>query len=101
MLNEFLEPDYVYVTTHDCYRQDNETHEVIAVHEIEDHAITAMNKLAIQIINEDYKDKIEYETFYGSDLFRVRENDISCMVTQEDVLKITKMKYYGESTGRD
>lgn len=92
---------FVYVITHDCYRQDNETHEVIAVYEKEDYAFFAMTKLAIQIENEDYKDKIEYETLCGSDLFRIRENDISCMTTQEDVLKITKVEYYGNYKTRD
>lgn len=39
-------------------------------------------------IQENEYNEIEYDCMYGSNIYRIRENDISCMITQEDILKV-------------
>ena len=49
-----------------------------------------------EIEYKEYVNKCSYNTFNGDIMFRIRENDISCILTQEDILRVVpvKIKYF-------
>lgn len=83
--------DRVWIVTHERFRQDNESYDVIAAFETEIEASAAMTQYGHDIQENEYNE-ISYDCMYDSTMFRIRENDISCMITQEDILKVIPVK---------
>lgn len=84
--------DKIWIVTHERFRQDNESYDVIAAFETEREASSAMMQYGHNIQENEYENKIQYDCMYGSTMFRIRENDIHCMITQEDILKVVPVK---------
>lgn len=55
-----------------------------------------MAQYAQEIEYEDYVNKCSYDIFRGDTMWRMRENDISFIITQEDILRVVpvKVKYF-------
>lgn len=81
----------VWIVSHERFRQDNESYDVIAAFETEREASAAMIQYGNDIEENEYNE-ILYDCMYGSTMFRIRENDISCMITQEDILRVVPVK---------
>ena len=80
--------DKVWIVTHERFRNDDESYNVVAAFKTEEEASAAMKQHGFNILMDEYFDKCKYDYMYGSNIYRIRENDISCMVTQEDILKV-------------
>ena len=80
--------DRVWVVTHERFRNDNESYNVLAAFKTEQEAHAAMIQYGRDIETNEYYDKCIYDSIFGTYIFRIKENDISCMITQEDILKI-------------
>lgn len=80
--------DRIWIVSHERFRQDNESYNVIAAFETEEEASAAMKQYGFDILIDEYFDKCKYDYMYGSNIYRIRENDISCMITQEDILRV-------------
>lgn len=79
--------DRIWIVTHERFRNDGESYNVIAAFETELEASAAMTQYGHDIQENEYNE-ISYDCMYGSTMFRIRENDISCMITQEDILRV-------------
>lgn len=77
----------VWIVSHERFRQDDESYNIIAAFKTEQEASAAMTQYGHDIQENEYNE-ISYDCMYGSTMFRIRENDISCMITQEDILKV-------------
>ena len=77
----------VWIVTHERFRQDNESYDVIAAFETEREASAAMTQYGHDIQENEYNE-ISHDWMCGSKMFRIRENDISYITTQEDILRI-------------
>lgn len=82
----------VWVITHERFRQDNESYDVIAAFETEQEASAAMKQYGYDILMNEYYNKYKYDYIHSSNMYRIRENDISYMVTQEDILRVVPVK---------
>lgn len=83
--------DKIWIVTHERFRNDSESYNVIAAFETEEEASAAMVQYGHNIQKNEYNE-IEYDCMYGSIMFRIRENDISYMITQEDILRVVPVK---------
>lgn len=83
--------DRIWIVSHERFRQDNESYDVIAAFETEQEAYAAMTQYGHDIEENEYNE-ISYDCMYGSTMFRIRENDISYMITQEDILRVVPVK---------
>lgn len=83
--------DRVWIVSHERFRQDDESYNVIAAFETEQEASAAMTQYGHDIQENEY-DKISYDCIYSSTMFRIRENDISCIITQEDILRVVPIE---------
>ena len=81
----------IWVVSHERFRQDNESYDIIAAFETEKEASAAMTQYGHDIQENEYN-KISYDCMYGSTMFRIRENDISYMITQEDILRVVPVE---------
>lgn len=87
--------DKIWIVTHERFRNDSKSYDIIAAFETEQEAYAAMVQYGHNIQENEYNE-IEYDCMYGSTIFRIRENNISCMITQEDILRVVlvKVKYF-------
>ena len=84
--------DKIWIVSHERFRNDGESYNVIAAFETEQEASAAMVQYAQEIEYEDYVNKCSYDTFRGDTMYRMRENDLSYMITQEDILRVVLVK---------
>lgn len=84
--------DRIWIVTHERFRNDEESYNVFAAFETEREASAAMVQYAQEIEYKEYVNKCSYDTFNGDTMFRIRENDISFMITQEDILRVIPVK---------
>lgn len=89
---EVINMDRIWIVTHERFRNDEESYNVIAAFETEEEASAAMKQYGFDILMDEYFDKCKYDYMYGSNIYRIRENDISCMITQEDILRVVPVK---------
>lgn len=82
----------IWIVSHERFRNDGESYDVIAAFETEQEAHAAMKQYGFDILMNEYFDKYKYDYMYGSNIYRIRENDISCMITQEDILRVIPVK---------
>ena len=68
--------DRIWIVSHERFRQDNESYNVIAAFETEEEASAAMKQYGFDILMDEYFDKCKYDYMYGSNIYRIRENDI-------------------------
>lgn len=80
--------DRVWIVTHERFRQDNESYDIIAAFKTEQEASAAMKQYGYDILMNEYYNKCKHDYMYGSNIYRIRENDISCIITQEDILRV-------------
>ena len=80
--------DRIWIVSHERFRNDGESYNVIAAFETELEASAAMEQYAQEIEYKEYVNKCSYDTFNGDIMFRIRENDISFIITQEDILRV-------------
>ena len=83
--------DRIWIVTHERFRDDDESYSVLAAFETEQQASAAMTQYGHDIQENEYNE-IQYDCMYGSTMFRIRENDISYMITQEDILRVVPVK---------
>lgn len=83
--------DRVWIVTHERFRQDDESYNVIDAFETEKEVSAAMIQYGHDIQENEYKE-ILHDCMYGSNIYRIRENDISCMITQEDILRVVPVE---------
>lgn len=83
--------DRVWVITHERFRNDSESYDVIAAFETEQEASAAMKQYGYDIQENEYNE-ISYDCMYGTTMFRIRENDISFIITQEDILRVVPVE---------
>lgn len=79
--------DRIWIITHERFRNDGESYNVIAAFETEREASAAMVQYGYNIQENEYNE-IQYDCMYSSTMFRIRENDISFILTQEDILRV-------------
>lgn len=84
--------DRIWIVTRERFRNDDESYNVLTAFETEKEAHAAMIQYAQEIEYEDYVNKCSYDTFSGDTIYRIRENDISCMITQEDIFRVVPVK---------
>lgn len=84
--------DRVWIITHERFRNDSESYSVIAAFKTEVEAHGAMIQYGRDIEANEYYDKCIYDSIFGTCMFRIRENDISYMITQEDILRVVPVK---------
>lgn len=84
--------DRVWIISHERFRNDGESYNVIAAFKTEREASAAMTQYAQEIEYNEYVNKCSYNTFNGDIMFRIRENDISWILSQEDILRVTPVK---------
>lgn len=82
----------IWIVTHERFRNDDKSYNVISAFETEQEAYAAMKQYGYDIQKNEYEDKCSYDCIYGSTIFSIRENDISFIVTQEDILRIVPVK---------
>lgn len=80
--------DRVWIITHERFRQDSESYDVLSAFKTEVEAHAAMREYGYNILMDEYHNKCKYDYMYGSTMFRIRENDISFILTQEDILRV-------------
>lgn len=83
--------DKIWIVTHERFRDNDESYSVLAAFETEQQASAAMTQYGHDIQENEYNE-IQYDCMYGSTMFRIRENDISYMITQEDILRVVPVK---------
>lgn len=83
--------DKIWIVSHERFRQNDKSYNIIAAFETEQEASAAMTQYGHDIQENEYNE-ISYDCMYGSTMFRIRENDISYMITQEDILKVIPVK---------
>lgn len=83
--------DRVWIVSHERFRNDNESYNVIAAFKTEEEAYAAMKQYGYDILMNEYYNKCEYDYMHGSNIYRIRE-DISCIITQEDILRVIPVK---------
>ena len=88
--------DRIWIVSHERFRNDGESYDVIAAFETEQEASAAMKQYGYDILINEYHDKCEYDFMNGSNIYRIRENDISLILTQEDILRVVpvQIKYF-------
>lgn len=84
--------DRIWIVSHERFRNDDESYNVLAAFETELEASAAMEQYAKEIEYKEYVNKCSYDTFNGNIMFRIRENDISFIITQEDILRVVPVK---------
>ena len=82
----------IWIVSHERFRNDGESYDVIAAFETEQEASAAMTQYGHDIQENEYENKCSYDCMYGSTMFRIRENDLSYMITQEDILRVVPVK---------
>lgn len=82
----------IWIVSHERFRNDDESYNVIAAFKTEEEASAAMEQYGYDILINEYYDKCKYDYMHGSNIYRIRENDISCMITQEDILRVVPVK---------
>ena len=82
----------VWIVSHERFRNDSESYDVIAAFETELEASAAMEQYGYDILINEYYNKCKYDYMHGSNIYRIRENDISCMITQEDILRVVPIE---------
>lgn len=87
--------DRIWVITRKRFRNDDESYDVLAAFKTEQEAYAAMIQYGHNIQENEYNE-IKYDCVYGSTIFRIKESDISSMITQEDILNVVpvKIKYF-------
>lgn len=83
--------DRIWIISHERFRNDSESYNVLAAFKTEQEASAAMIQYGYNIQENEYNE-IQYDCMYGSTMFRIRENDISCMITQEDILRVVPVE---------
>lgn len=83
--------DRIWIVSHERSRNDGKSYNIIAAFETEREAYAAMIQYGDNIQENEYNE-IQYDCMYGSTMFRIRENEISCIITQEDILRVTPVK---------
>lgn len=84
--------DRIWIVSHERFRNDEESYNVIAGFETEQEASAAMTQYGYDIKENEYENRCSYDYMYGSTMFRIRENDISFMITQEDILRVVPVE---------
>ena len=84
--------DKIWIVSHERFRNDDESYNVLAAFETEQEASAAMIQYGQEIEYKEYVNKCSYDTFNGDIMFRIRENDISFIITQEDILRVVPVK---------
>lgn len=84
--------DRIWIITHERFRNDDESYNVIAAFETEREASAAIIQYGYDIKENEYENKCSYDYMYSSTMFRIRENDISFILTQEDILRVVPVK---------
>lgn len=82
----------VWVVSHERFRDDSKSYSILAAFETEREAFDAMTQYGYDIRENEYSN-ITYDCMYGSTMFRIRENDLSYMITQEDILRVVPVKF--------
>jgi hypothetical protein len=77
----------IWIVSHERFRNDSESYDILAAFETEKEASTAMKQYGHNIRENEYN-KIPYACITDSTMFRIKENDISFIVTQEDILRV-------------
>ena len=83
----------VWVVSHERFRNDGESYSVLAAFETEREALAAMIQYGHDIQENEYVNKCSYDIFCGDTMYRMRENDISYIITQEDILRVVPVKF--------
>lgn len=83
--------DRIWIVTHERFRNDSESYDVLAAFKTEQEASAAMIQYGYNIQENEYNE-IQYDCMYSSTMFRIRENDISFILTQEDILRVVPVK---------
>ena len=83
--------DRIWIVTHERFRNDGESYNTLAAFETEKEASAAMIQYGHNIQENEYNE-IQYDCMYSSTMFRIRENDISFILTQEDILRVIPVK---------
>lgn len=81
----------IWIVSHERFRNDGESYNVLAAFKTEKEASAAMIQYGHNIQENEYNE-IQYDCMYGSTMFRIRENDISFILTQEDILRVVPVK---------
>lgn len=84
--------DRIWIVSHERFRNDGESYNVIAAFETEQEASAAMKQYGYDILINEYYNECKYDYMHGSNIYRIRENDISCMITQEDILRVVPVE---------
>ena len=84
--------DKIWIVSHERFRNDDESYDVLAAFETKQEASAAMVQYGYNIKENEYENKCSYDYVYGSTMFRIRENDISFIITQEDILRVIPVK---------
>lgn len=84
--------DRIWIISHERFRNNGESYDVIAAFETEREASTAMTQYGSDIQENEYENRCSYDCIYDSRMFRIRENDISFILTQEDILRVVPVK---------
>lgn len=78
----------IWIVSHERFRNDDESYDVLAAFKTEEEASAAMTQYGRNIESNEYYRKCMYDFMSSTYMFRIRENDISCMITQEDILRV-------------
>ena len=79
--------DRIWIVSHERFRQENESYDVIAAFETEREANGAMIQYGHDIRENEYNE-ISHDCMYGSAMYHIKENDFSLILTQEDILRV-------------
>lgn len=82
----------IWIVSHERFRNDSESYDVLAAFETEQEASAAMTQYGRDIEANEYCDKCTYDFISSTCMFRIRENDLSYMITQEDILRVIPVK---------
>ena len=83
--------DRIWIVSRERFRQDDESYNVLAAFETELEASAAMEQYGFDIKENEYNE-ISHDWMCDSTIFRIRENDISLILTQEDILRVIPVK---------
>lgn len=81
----------IWIVSHKRFRNDNESYNILAAFETEKEASAAMKEYGYDIQENEYNE-IYYDCMYSSTMFRIKENDISCIIAQEDIIEVVPVE---------
>lgn len=81
----------IWIVSHKRFRNDNESYNILAAFETEEEASAAIKQYGHDIRENEYN-KIPYACVHDSTMFRIKENDISCIIAQEDIIEVVPVE---------